>query len=408
MTDHDQTQYASLLLSAVDLQPGQPLFIQFEPVIWPTVVTLTREAYKRGARYVEPAPSHPDLTAIRASHSYPEFLDHVPGFRSSMVKTLVEEKWARISLSGPEDPDVLASVDPGNVARIRKAFAAVDRPMRRAVQADHVRWVVSAVPTPGWAAKVFDCEPSAEAAERLWQVLRPIMKFDQADPFAAWKAHSDLLNERCRKLEQVGLDSLQFTGPGTELTVGLPPGAIWIGGGSNASDGRWFLANLPTEEVFTTPDWRRTTGRVRLTRPALIGGRPVYGASFEFKDGEVVSWHADQGSETLSRLFETDSGARRLGEVALVDGRSSIFRSGLVFHNTLLDENAASHIAFGSAYPGGVPGGNEMDDDELARAGVNTSLIHSDVMIGSPDVDIAGITRSGSKIALITGGNWQI
>jgi aminopeptidase len=408
VTESDQIRFAQLLLAAANLQPGQSVFVRFEPVHWPFVLVLAEEAYRQGARYVESVAEHGGMMKARVDHSQEEYLSSVPGYRAATNQRFIDENWARIVISGSEDPDLLASLDSKRVGVVRKAFAKVDLPLRQAVQSDRIRWVVTALPTPQWAAKVFDSNPDEEAVTKLWEVLKPIMRLDRDDPIREWRNHSDRMDARLATLSKLKLDSLHFSGPGTDLTVGLPAGAVWLGGGSTCQDGLWFLPNLPTEEVFTTPDFRRTTGTVALTRPALIGGVPVVGASFEFTDGRVTAWDATSGREALDEFFDIDPGARFLGEVALVDGESPIYRSGLVFHNTLLDENAASHIAFGSAYPGGVPGGDEMDEDELAAAGANSSLVHSDVMIGGPDVDVAGITADGRSVTLLGGGNWTV
>jgi len=372
------------------------------------VLVLAEEAYRRGARYVETVSVHAGMTKRRVDHSHEEYLSMVPGYREVRNRHFVEENWARIVINGQDDPDLFSSIDSGRFGAVHKAFARADFELNRAVLSDRIRWLVTALPTPGWAAKVFGGEADDDAAERLWEVLRPIMKLDEDDPIGAWKDWHEDVNRRVSVLRGLDLDTLRFRGPDTDLTVGLPPGAVWIGGGETSQDGLWFLPNIPTEEVFTTPDYRRTNGTVRLTRPALIAGRPVSGVSLVFKDGNVVEWGADEGRDTLSELFAADEGARRLGEVALVDADCAIYRSGLVFNNTLLDENAACHIAFGSAYPGGLPGGDDMSEEDLARAGANTSVIHNDVMVGSPEVDVTGRTRSGGTVPILTGGSWAI
>lgn len=408
MTESARIKFANVLLSAVNLQEGQSLFVRSEPVHWQFVNVLGREAYRRGARYVHVEANHASLYKARIDESREEFLSYVPDFRSIIHKQYVDEGWARITIAGQQDPDLLASLNPKRNGVAQKSLAEVDLPFRRAIQADKIRWVVTAVPTPKWAAKVLGGEPGTEVEDKLWKIMEPIMRLDQPDPVAAWAAHGEVLGARQQALADLDLDSVKFVGPGTDLTIGLPGGAVWLGGGSRSPDGLWFLANLPTEEVFTTPDFRRASGEVTLTRPALILGRTVIGARFRFEEGKVIEWSAEEGEETLTELFSVDEHARYLGELALVDAGSPIYKSGLVFHNTLFDENAACHIAFGSSYPGGIPGGNEMNPEEYRAAGGNVSAVHSDVMIGSPDVDVTGVTRSGSSVPIMENGAWML
>jgi len=429
MTETVKIKFANLLLSAVNLQDGQSLMVRCEPVHWWFVNVLGREAYRRGAKYVHVEANHSELYKARIDHSRDEHLAFVPGFRSIVQAQYVDEGWARIVIVGQEDPDLLATLNPERNGAAQKAIQAVDSPFRRAIQADKIRWVVTALPTPLWAAKVLGdvagtgAEPR-DAEDKLWEIMEPIMRLDQPDPIAAWNAHSEVLGARQRALADLDLDSVQFVGPGTDLTIGLPRDAVWLGGGSKSpdglwflanlpteevfTDGLWFLANLPTEEVFTTPDFRRAFGEVTLTRPALILGRTVTGARFRFEEGKVVEWSAEDGEETLTALFAIDEQARYLGELALVDTGSPIYRSGLVFHNILLDENASCHIAFGSSYPGGIPGGEEMNPEEYRAAGGNFSAVHSDVMIGAPEVDVIGVTRDSSSVPIMTNGAWML
>ncbi len=408
MTEAVRIKFAKVLLSAVNLQEGQSLLVRCEPVHWPFVDVLSREAYRRGARYVQVEADHADLYKARIDHSREEHLAFVPEFRSIIHEQYVVEGWALITIGGQEDPDLLASLNPKRNGTARKALAEVDFPFRRAIQADKIRWVVTALPTPKWAAKVLGGEPGPKVEDELWKIMEPIMRLDQPDPVAAWVAHGEDLGTRRQALADLDLDSIRFVGPGTDLTIGIPKNAVWLGGSSSSLDGLWFLPNLPTEEVFTTPDFRRASGVVTLTRPALILGRTVTDACFRFEEGKVIEWSADDGQETLTELFATDEQARYLGELALVDAGSPIYESGLVFHNILFDENAACHIAFGSSYPGGIPGGNEMNTKEYRAAGGNVSAVHSDVMIGSPEVRVIGLTCDDQTVPIMEDGVWLI
>jgi aminopeptidase len=408
MNEESMRDYANVLISAVNLQEGQCLRVKCEPVHWEFVNVLGGEAYRRGAKYVQVDAEHRGLYRARIQESREEHLAYVPESRRAVVDDYISNNWALISLVGNEDPDALATVDPRRNGVVSRAISQINDPLRRATQADLLRWVVAPVPTAGWGAKVFGTSANADAKDRLWSVLRPILRLDHDDPIRAWADHGQELVARQNALRELELDAVRFTGPGTDLTVGLPEGSLWMGGGSTSPDGRFFLPNLPTEEVFTAPDFRRTTGTVAITRPALILGRLVTGARFRFEDGRMVECSAESGQETLEQFFEVDEGSRYLGEVALVDTLSPIFQSGLVFHNTLLDENAACHIAFGSAYPGCIPGGDEMDDETFRRSGGNRSVQHADVMIGGPEVAVSGERKGGGSVDIIRDGLWKL
>ena len=408
MNTETMTRYAGVLISAVNLQEGQCLFVTCEPVQWEFVSILGREAYRRGAKYVHVEAEHDALYRARIEESRAEYLSYVPEFRGAVISRFVDDRWARIAIAGKEDPDALSNLDARRSSTAVRAISEVNAPLRRAIQSDRIRWTVAAFPTPGWAAKVLKTDAGPRAQDRLWQVMEPILRLDQPDPIAAWKLHAQEIGERERALTGLALDAVRFTGPGTDLTVGLPEGALWLGGGSTCPDGLFFLPNLPTEEVFTTPDYRRTSGEVTLTRPALIMGRLVEDAWFRFEEGKVVECRAGGSQDTLEKFFDVDEQSRYLGEVALVDGSSPIFQSGLVFHNTLFDENASCHIAFGSAYPACIPGGEEMDDAAFKAAGGNQSIQHADVMIGGPEVTVTGVRKDGSTATILQDGDWVL
>ncbi len=408
MTETTMARYAEVLISAVNLQEGQCLSVACDPVQWEFVSILGRAAYRRGARYVQVEADHDALYRARVDESREEYLSYVPEARATVVRHYVDDGWARIVIAGKEDPDALSTLDARRNGIARRALSKTNEPLRRAAQTDRIRWTIAAFPTPGWAAKIFGTQPTEEAQDRLWAVMEPILRLDQPDPIAAWLAHAEAIGERERALCDLELDSVRFEGPGTDLTIGLPKGALWVGGGSTGPDGFFFLPNLPTEEVFTAPDFRRTHGEVTLTRPALILGRLVDNAWFRFDEGRVVECRAETGQDTLEKFFEVDEQSRFLGEVALVDGSSPIYQSGLVFHNTLFDENAACHIAFGSAYPGCIPGGEGMDDESFKAAGGNRSLQHADVMIGGPKVTVFGIQADGGVATVMENGSWKL
>ena len=408
MTLSDQQDYANLILSAVNFQQDQSLLIKAEPGHWYFISVLATEAYRRGAKYVHVRADHADLYRARVESSKPEHLGVVPAFRHPVNQTMLEEGWAIVSIKSPDDPDALEGLDSTRHGIVQKALADADYPFRRAVQADLLRWVVVAVPTPAWAAKVLMTEPSEAAAQELWRRLKPVLRLDTDDPTGAWQEQRRVLEQRRQALDALNLDSVHFEGPGTDLTVGLSSLSQWEGGGSKAADNLDFMPNIPTEEVFTTPDYRRTEGTVKLTRPVQVLGSIVTDGWLRFESGKVVDFGASTGADILERYFDLDPRARYLGELALVDTSSPIYQSGLVFYNTLLDENAACHVAVGSSYPKCLKGGNKLSPEEYEQAGGNSSKLHTDLMISSPETTVSGTTRDGSTVAIITDGRFVL
>jgi aminopeptidase len=311
-----------------------------------------------------------------------------------MLEHLVDESWAYIAIKSPLDPDGLADLDAIRNSTVTRALAESDRPFKAAVASDKIRWVVCALPSEKWAAKVFGCDANAGAAERLWQTMKPIVRLDKDDPLRAWSDHLDQLSKRVTRLNELQLETLSFTGPGTDLTVGLIPESQWIGGGSNSPDGLQFIPNVPTEEVFTTPDCRRTNGEVTVTRPVEVLEKQVEGAWLRFQDGRIVDARADVGQDVLEAYLAMDERAGYLGEVAL-------------FQNILFDENASSHIAIGSSYPVCVRGGEQMSEDEYKKRGGNVASVHKDFMIGGPEVTVVGTTSGGKTVEIISNGKFK-
>ena len=306
------------------------------------------------------------------------------------------------------DPELLAEADPQRVATSRAATQRAMKPFSRILMADGAPWTIVAVPTPAWAAKVFPDEDAATATERLWRAIFAATRLDRDDPVAAWREHLTALEGRARALNARRYRALRFRGPGTDLTVGLADGHVWKGGLSTTGEGQDFVANLPTEEVFTAPHRERVDGTVRAAVPLAYGGRLIDRFTLRFEAGRVVDAHAETGQEVLDRLLATDDGARSLGEVALVSVDSPIHRSGLLFYNTLFDENAASHVALGEAYRFSVEGGTRMSDDEASAAGLNDSLAHVDFMIGTPETDVDGVGAEGDAEAVMRSGRFVL
>jgi aminopeptidase len=267
-----------------------------------------------------------------------------------------------------------------------------------------VNWTIAAFPTEGQATQVFG-EPDVE---RLWEAVAQSVRLNEADPVEAWRAHSDRLRARCEQLDAHTFDAIRFTGPGTDLTVGLYPGARWTGGGITTANGIRHVPNLPTEEVFNCPDWRRTEGTVRSTLPLSLGGTIVRDLELRFANGVCVEVKASSGADAVRGQMEVDEFGSRLGEVALVDGESRVGQTGITFFDTLFDENATCHIAYGSAVTFGVDGIDGLSPDELRERGINVAAVHTDFMIGGPEVAVDGLTKDGQAVPILREDVWQL
>lgn len=404
-------KYAKLLLEVgVNLQLGQKLAVAAEPYHWKFLNILAEEAYKMGASYVLIEANDPGLLRARVEHGSESDLDQLVNWADKKNQTLIKEGWARISLFGPTEPDLMGSLDSQRLGIIQKTQSISGKPVSDACAAGKITWCVAALPTPKWAAKVYDLEASAEVERRLWLGMVKILNLDAEDPSAHWREKGKILQERCAKLTKLNLAEVRFTGPGTDLSVKCIAGARWLGGGvPTASNGdKGFIPNLPTEECFTTPNRRGTEGRMQVVRPVTVLGKTVEGAWFEFEDGKVISYGAKVNKNVLDDYFAMCPSACYLGELALVDASSPIYQNGNVFHCILYDENASCHVALGSGYPMPVPGATEMTNDEKMAEGINVSIVHTDFMIGGPEVEVTGFDGLGKEIPLIRNGEFVI
>lgn len=406
--------YARLLIrGGVCLQPGQPLQLTAELGHRYFVRLLVAEAYAVGARYVHLRWLDPLSSRERYRHVQPEYLDYVPGFEEAWRKEYLAEGWSLLRLTGEEYPGALEEVDPALMRREQAAWSARHKFFQEAVMNNAIAWCVAAVPTPAWAGKVFPELDGEAALSRLWELVLRVCRADRPDPLQAWAEHDAALRRVSAYMDRHEVRAVRFLDPApgpdglpsTELTVGLTDRPAWAGGSSVNPRGVSFFANIPSEEVFSTPHNRRTRGWVRTSRPAFPFDREVSGAWFRFEEGELVEWRAEKGREVLDELFRLQ-GSRRLGEVALVDVRSPIQQAGVTFHETLFDENAASHIAFGQAYPEGVKGGSGLGREELDAMGVNVSDAHEDFMIGTPRMRVSGICADGREVPIMEEGRF--
>ncbi|MDP2712698.1 MAG: aminopeptidase [Solirubrobacteraceae bacterium] len=392
------TRFAELIVRfAANVQPGQIVAISTEPGKLDLTRAVAESAYRAGAKFVDVMQFDLHVKRSRILHADEDTLDYVPPWYGERTLALGEHRAARIGLTGPSMPGLLSDLDPARAGRDQLPFL---RESAEVVNARTTNWTAVPCPTQPWAQLVFpDAEP-AEAMARLWEHVLHICRLDEDDPVAAWRARQDVLTGAAARLTARGLDALHFEGPGTDLRVGLLPSSRFISARFETIDGIEHMPNLPSEEIFTTPDPLRVDGFVRSTKPLVVGGTIIRGLRARFEGGRAVSIEADEGGELLARYAERDPGASRLGEVALVDGDGRIGPLDTVFYDTLIDENAASHVALGSAYEFTV---GEQDVERI-----NRSQIHIDFMIGSPEVDVTGVTASGERVPVLRGGAWQI
>ena len=399
----------------LDLQKNQCLLITVSTANYDYARVIAQEAYRLGARYVRILILDNELIKARAEHSSRENLSYVPPDSIERGQMEIDEDWARIRIDNTEESGLLKEVDPDCLSEIlgsyRRAFHFVQNRLMRHQHS----WLVLAVPGPNWARTVYGLADNASekevqvALEKFEALFISILRLDREDPVAVWRELGRVLAERSNKLSELKLDRLRFLSGKTDLSVGLASTHRWQGGPSQLPDGRWHEANLPSEEVFTTPDYRRTEGFVQVVRPVTVMETTVEKAWFRFEEGRVVDFGAEVGVGVLEKFLSIDDGARFLGEVALVDVDSPINRSGLVFGSILFDENASCHIALGAGYPSCLTNADELQQaEDLKAAGCNLSLIHNDFMIGTDETAVIGYRADGQAIQLMKEGKFVI
>jgi aminopeptidase len=395
-------RYAELIVRVgVNLQPGQTLYVNAQVEHVELARALARAGYQAGARYVDVRYTDQHVRHAMIEHAADDVLTDTPGWVVELTKA-TGDGGALVMVAGDPYPELMADLDQARVGRARPM--AMLESLNKAQTARTLSWTIAAFPNEGWAEQMFG-EPDVE---RLWQAIAETVRLDEDDPVDAWRAHTARLKDRCRALDALDLENVRFSGPGTDLTVGLLAPVGWSGGGVETTYGVNHVANMPTEEVFTAPDWRRTEGTVRATRPLALGGTIVRDLELSFEGGEVVDVRATSGADAVRGQLSVDDYAGRLGEVALVDGTSRVGQTGLTFFNTLFDENATCHIAYGTSVIFGVDEFEGLEPDELRERGANVSNIHTDFMIGGPEVDVDGITRDGRTVPLLREDTWQL
>ncbi|MBJ7330311.1 MAG: aminopeptidase [Solirubrobacteraceae bacterium] len=398
MSDDGVQRLAELIVRfGANVQPGQVVAVGAEPGKEPLARAIAVAAYEAGAKFVDVTYFDLHIKRARVQYAAEDTLEYVPDWYGERLTQLADMHGARIGLTGPVAPGLLDDLDPQRVAKDQLPFL---KETIGIVNARTTNWCAAPCPTPAWAELVFpDLEPAA-ALDKLWEQILHVCRLDEPDPVAAWGERAEKIVGVAGRLTDHRFDAVRFVGPGTDLTVGLLPTSKWIAARFETVDGLVHMPNLPSEEIFSTPDPERVSGHVTSTKPLVVAGNIIRGLKVTFENGRATQIDADEGAEVMRGIVERDPGAARLGEVALVDGEGRIGPLGTVFYDTLLDENAASHVALGSAYALCV---DAEDTDKI-----NTSAIHIDFMIGSPEVDVLGVTASGDEIPVLTGGAWQV
>lgn len=406
-------KYADLIVHiGLNLQKGQKLVISGKNLFRgapldsaPLVRKIAATAYQAGARLVDIMWDDAESQLIRFQHAPRDSFGEYPTWRTRALLEYASQGDAIVSIYG-DDPDLLSGQDPKLVAQAQRTMEMNMQEQMNLLMKNAYNWLLVSVPSTNWAAKIFPNLPPDQQMESLWQQIFTLCRLDQPDPVAAWKKHIDQLKAVSKYLNDKRYHALHYTGPGTDLTAGLPAGHLWNSAQSDTLGGITFTPNLPTEEVFTLGDKNRAEGTLKATMPLSYGGRLVDEFSFTFKDGRVVSAKASKGEDVIKDILANDDGAGRVGEIALVPHSSPIAQSGLLFYNTLYDENAACHFALGRAYRFTLKDGENMNSEEFAAAGGNDSLVHVDFMVGSNQLDIDGLGQDGTTEPLMSKGEW--
>ena len=401
------SEYAKLCVKVgINLQKGQPLVIN-APVEGAEFVRLVaKHAYAAGAKQVHVNWNDEALTKMKYENAPMEIFENFPKWYADGLEEFAEDGAGFLSIYS-EDPELLKDIDPRKIATNNKSSSMALKNFRKYTMNDINSWCVISIPTKGWASRVFPEVSEEKAMEKLWEAIFTATRMDTENPVKAWEDHLKNLEEKVNFLNKKKFKKLHYkSSNGTDLEVELPEGHIWAGGGGKNSKDVYFVANMPTDEVFTMPLRTGVNGVVYSTKPLNYGGNLIDNFKLTFENGKVVAFEAEEGHEVLKDLLALDEGAKYLGEVALVPYDSPISKSNIIFFNTLFDENASCHFAFGKAYPTNIEGGPDMTEEELKQAGVNDSLTHVDFMVGSKDLNIVGETKDGTKIQIFENGNW--
>lgn len=391
--------------TGLGLRPGQDLILTAPVEALPLVKRIAVHAYKAGAGLVTPLFSDGELTLARYKYANNASFDKAPDWLYNGIGQAFDNNAARMAIVG-DDPMLLANQDSDKIGRANKANSIAYKPARERITRFNVNWNIIAWPGAAWAKRMFPELSGIEAQSKLADAIFDASRVNTTDPVEEWKKHNEVLRKKCKWLNELDFASLHFNGPGTDLVVGLADGHEWMGGASIAQNGITCNPNIPSEEVFTTPHALNVNGSVCSTKPLSHQGALIDEIQVRFENGKITNAKASKGEEVLLKILDSDEGARRLGEVALVPNSSPISQSGLLFYNTLFDENAACHIALGQCYSKCFKGEENLSEKEILKRGGNSSMIHIDWMIGSRHIDIDGINSDGSRVAVFRKGEW--
>ncbi len=410
--DFDATlqQYAEVLVRVgANVQPGKKIVLNVpvttDPIIRRLVHAFIASAYDAGASHVITDWADQYETRLRLEHAADDTLEVVDTWAAQRLEDIVRDGGSLLALRAV-DPDLLEGQDPDKVATLRAAGAKARKPTRKLWNQGIGTWSLAAGSIQPWADKVLPDVPQEERVVKLWELIFRASRILVDDPVAEWQRHSQALMKRAQYLTQKQYHALHYTAPGTDLTVGLADNHVWLGGGDTTQDGRHYMPNIPTEEVFTMPHRLRVNGTVTSTKPLIYSSTMIDDFSLTFQEGKVVDLKAGKGEATLRKMIETDEGAARLGEVALVPNSSPISQMNVLFYNTLFDENASCHLALGAAYHNTMKDGPFMSEEDYEAAGGNSSLVHTDFMMGSAEMNIDGIRADGSREPVMRQGEW--
>lgn len=400
-------KYATLAVKkGVNLQKDQVLLVNSPIECVDFSRAIAEVAYKEGAKEVVVHYSDQSLQKLKLEYASMDTLKETPNWIAESYNSYAKQGCAVISISA-SDPDAYKNISMDKIAAFQKSRQLALKEYYDYSMSNKIRWTVVSVPTEAWALKVFKNSNSEEAVSKLWDVIFNVVRLNSDDPIEAWNEHNNNISKNLNFLNSNKLKKLHYKNSiGTDLTIELPEDHIWLGGSEKCAAGIEFNANMPTEEVYTLPKKTGINGTVVSSKPLSYGGNLIDDFSLTFKDGKVIDFTAKEGFETLKKLLDSDDGAKYLGEVALVPYDSPISNSNLIFYNTLFDENAACHLAFGKAYPTCIINGENLSDEELSKKGANDSIIHVDFMIGTKDLDITGYNEDNTEIKIFTSGNW--
>ena len=400
------SKYARLVVEVgVNIQKDQYLMITCPIQVAYFARELTKYAYEAGAKKVFVDYVDEELSKIAYMKAPEEAFLEYPQWMANGKEELASKNCAFISISA-SNPDLLKEVDPVRISAAQKSASKALEPFRRYIQNGDVAWCVASVPTVEWSQKVFPGQSAEEAVNNLWDKIFIATRIYEADPVQAWRAHNDHLLKITTFLNEKKITKVHYTAPGTDLDVELPKGHIWVGGGGNNKVGTYYVANMPTEEVFTMPYKYGVNGKLASTKPLSYGGNLINNFVLHFEKGKIIDFTAEEGYETLKQLIGTDEGSHYLGEVAIVPFDSPVSNTNIIFYNTLFDENASCHFAIGSAYPDNIEGGTSMSKEELENRGANTSLTHVDFMVGCKELNIEATTETGETFYILKDGEW--